>query len=375
MTATFLHLCARTLASLDADRATEDNGIGFSANDTSFGHRLANSDPSAWSEQLTADAWHTLIRYKRQLLTFGLDMDSIPTPALERSSNRGNNLKIVTVTDGRFAIAFPYDPALVARVKAIPGRRFDPDTKSWSAPLSSAPQVSALCASAGFTASDTATTAFCSENPAEAHTAPLAGTVTLQQGRFRLAFPYDPDAVRDIKDVPGRRWDADEKVWTAPVSSVRRVWEFCDKYGIDRTAFDRVPDCDPVIEPDISLDDRGYVIRFPFDRDLVQQVRDLPTATFDKMLSAWRVSRSAGIEVAIFAEQTSAVLSDSVTDLLTEARRQLARIDKSRATDAELNIPTLNGTLLPFQRAGVVYALEALGYSPQPDGTWSKTNA
>ena len=373
MTATFLHLCARTLASLDGDHATEDNGIGFSANDTSFGHRLANSDPSGWSEQLTADAWHTLIRYKRQLLSHGLDLDTIPAPTLDKSSKRGDHLKIVTFADGWFRVAFPYDPALVAKIKTIPGRRFDPDTKAWAVPASSTPLVRALCATHGFTASDTATLAFQSETPPEAHTAPLTGTITLQDGRFRLAFPYDPEAVRDIKAINGRRWNPDEKVWTAPISSVRLVWDFCDKYGIDRTAFDRVPDSDPVIEPDISLDAKGFIIRFPFDRDLVQQVRDLPTATFDKMLSAWRVSRSAGIEVALFAEQTSAVLAEPVNDLLSEARRQLARIDKSRATDAELSIPTLNGTLLPFQRAGVVYTLEALGYSPQPDGTWSKT--
>jgi hypothetical protein len=371
----FLHQCALALADRDSDHAQEDNGIGFSANDSAFGHRLANSDPTAWTEQIATDAWYTLIRYKRQLLSIGLDIESVPAPSAERSANRRTGMKLISVADGQFVISFPYDPALVATVKAINGRRFNPETKTWTAPLSSAPDIRALCATQGFSASDSATDAMNGEVPAEAHTAPLKGTLGITNGRLALKFPYDPDAVRDIKAINGRRWDAEEKVWLVPISSVRLVWEFCDKYQIDRSKFDSLPDSDPVVEPDISIDDRGFIIRFPYDRDLVQQVRDLPTASFDKLLGAWRVSRSAGIEVADFAEQTSATITEPVGDILGEAKRQLERISKSRATDAELVIPTLNGTLLPFQRAGVVYTLEALGYAQQPDGKWSKQNA
>lgn len=43
----------------------------------------------------------------------------------------------------------------------------------------------------------------------------------------------------------------------------------------------------------------------------------------------------------------------------------------SRANDAVFECPTLNGTLMPFQRAGVVYALTALGFAHQND-IWIK---
>jgi hypothetical protein len=43
----------------------------------------------------------------------------------------------------------------------------------------------------------------------------------------------------------------------------------------------------------------------------------------------------------------------------------------SRADDAVFACPSLNGTLMPFQRAGVVYALTALGFAREND-IWTK---
>jgi hypothetical protein len=280
--------------------------------------------------------------------------------------------RVVDFTDGRFVLVFPYDPALVAAVKEIDGRRFDPDSKTWNAPFSSALQVRAVCATHAFEASHMATTAFRADEAPEARTSPVGGTITQKAHRFLIKFPYDPDAVRAIKEINGRRWSPEDKVWLVPISSVRLVREFCDKFGIDMTAINQVPDSDPVIEPDISIDQHGFVIRFPYDRDLTQRIQDLPTASFDRLMGCWRVNRSASIDLALFAEATNSVTNDAVADIFVEAQKQLARIEKSRAVDAELNIPNLNGVLLPFQRAGVVYALESLGYEQQPDGTWQR---
>ncbi len=40
-----------------------------------------------------------------------------------------------TIDNGRFVIEFSYDPNMVARAKTLSGRKWDPDTKRWSAPL------------------------------------------------------------------------------------------------------------------------------------------------------------------------------------------------------------------------------------------------
>lgn len=38
-------------------------------------------------------------------------------------------------------------------------------------------------------------------------------TITSDGAMATVAFRYDPDAVDLIRQVPGRRWDADERVW------------------------------------------------------------------------------------------------------------------------------------------------------------------
>lgn len=45
----------------------------------------------------------------------------------------------IAATPAGFIITFRYHPALVAAVKELPGRRYDPLTKQWSVPLSAAP--------------------------------------------------------------------------------------------------------------------------------------------------------------------------------------------------------------------------------------------
>jgi SWI/SNF-related matrix-associated actin-dependent regulator 1 of chromatin subfamily A len=51
----------------------------------------------------------------------------------------------------RAEIAFPYDPAVVEAVREIPGRRWDPARKVWSAPLSSARHLAAFVTRTGAT--------------------------------------------------------------------------------------------------------------------------------------------------------------------------------------------------------------------------------
>ena len=43
----------------------------------------------------------------------------------------------------------------------------------------------------------------------------------IQNGnQYDLKFPYDPIAIDLIKQVPGRRWVPESKVWTIPVDKL-----------------------------------------------------------------------------------------------------------------------------------------------------------
>lgn len=50
-----------------------------------------------------------------------------------------------------------------------------------------------------------------------------------KSGRLVFAFPYHPDIVADVKNIPGRLWDVKKKVWTTP--PVLAAVEIADKYG------------------------------------------------------------------------------------------------------------------------------------------------
>lgn len=102
-----------------------------------------------------------------------------------------------------------------------------------------------------------------------------------KSGRLIFAFSYDQAIVAEVKALPGRLWDVKKKVWTAPPSFA--AVEIADKYGFT----------------------------------IAKSLRD---------------------------------------SLVKAAKRETELLAASASTDADINIPTLSGTLMPYQKAGVAYA-------------------
>jgi len=184
--------------------------------------------------------------------------------------------------------------------------------------------------------------------------------------RIQIRFPYDAAAVAAVRDIDGRRWDADNRCWTTPLTSVRAVRAFADAHGINDDDLYSVPDADPVVQPLVTLSGGFFRIRFSYDRDLLQLIRDLPTASYDAGAKSWKVSLAASAEIADFVKASGARTDEDADIALADVAADVARLTASRATDADLVLPPLGGTLMPFQRAGVAYALSAL--APRPDG-------
>lgn len=250
-----------------------------------------------------------------------------------------------------FVVTFPFDAALVASIKTLPTRRYRPDSKSWLIPTTDRVLLERALDARPFEWTP----------EARATTTHLTKRCAVIGGpRITLRFPYHPDAVKAVREIDGRRWDAAGKCWTTPLTSIRACRAFAQEFGLHAPDLSDVPDADPVIEPTISLLGDGFIIRFPYDRDLVQSVRDLPTATYDGWERGWRVSAAAALEVWQFASATGALVDEPATIALSDVHEDAVRVMASRATDAEVVIPALGGTLLPFQRAGVAYCLKAL---------------
>jgi len=124
------------------DYANSHDAQGFNAADTVFGHSLAAQD--RWSPKQARAAWKMVKKYHAQLASLGINYNEIPEPpdpatlpAIDWrvTDDKPARPKVPNTIefDGRnFVIKFEYDSALVAKVKEIPGRRWDSVKKCWT---------------------------------------------------------------------------------------------------------------------------------------------------------------------------------------------------------------------------------------------------
>lgn len=185
-------------------------------------------------------------------------------------------------------------------------------------------------------------------------------SVALEGDSLILSFPYDSAIVDAVREIPGRRWDPQRRVWSAPASSIRAVRAVASAHGLrldDSTR--RLPDRDPDLRPSVRMAAGRLTLSFPYDRDLVARIRDIPGARWSSASREWTVDEEAAVDVAEFVLATGAQIDDSARETLSDLVESIARLGASSAATAEIDIPRLSGTLLPFQRAGVAYVLSA----------------
>jgi hypothetical protein len=162
MTVPTIEAALLALASVDTDRASQQNGVGFNGRDTGFGNSLADQLKAGGqlSPRQAAAAYKMLRTYRTQLARdHGIEYAEIPAPAspgaaaaspapgAQRQVRAGGAAGVtkaapaptpgrtITLDAGRAQLAFPYDPAMVDRVRGIPGRRWVKATKVWSVPV------------------------------------------------------------------------------------------------------------------------------------------------------------------------------------------------------------------------------------------------
>ena len=299
-----------------------------------------------------------------------------------RRASKPENKRTVAADTSVFTFQFSFDEEIKEAIKAIAGSKWNPDTKTWTVPLTSSAEVKVVVDKFKFVPTNIAIDAMAMKwRPGAQTVAPeriekplsRSSSIEIVRSQFHIRLAGDNFAllIEGVRDIPGRRYNGKEKIWTAPITSVRSVYDFARRFNIDISHLEDVPDAQPVIEPTISKIGNDYVIQFPADRDLKEWVGDISTARYIPDLNGYRVSASAKLEVAKFARDANAVYDPEQLETEMQAlQAQLARIEMSRAHDAELLMPTLNGELRPFQRAGVVYALDSMGFKNEGSGTW-----
>lgn len=184
----------------------------------------------------------------------------------------------------------------------------------------------------------------------------------LDKNEIVLDFPYDQQQVSELKQIKGARWDKVSKLWRVPVTSLAEAREFAIKHDFDVT-IDVLTFSAPrprTGTASVFMDDGMIAIRVPYERVIVKAVKQIPAVSWNAKKHYWQAPASSVLNAIEWAEKFDvpvepdvAALSDEVTTRMNEF------IEASRSVDAEVDIPTLQGELLPYQRAGVIYASNA----------------
>lgn len=189
----------------------------------------------------------------------------------------------------------------------------------------------------------------------------MTSTLRIVDDQLVLDFPYDKEQVDEIKRIAGSKWDKISRVWRLPITSIDEARAFAVRHGF-------------VVENEVltfsvpkrrggrlvSMDGDWLYLEFPYERVIIKAVKQVPGITWNSTKKAWRAPRSSVSEVIAWAEKFSIVVSDEIYDYSKSVKEEVGKlIEASRSTDAEISIPTLRADLLPYQRAGVVYASNA----------------
>jgi superfamily II DNA or RNA helicase len=186
------------------------------------------------------------------------------------------------------------------------------------------------------------------------------GQVLLADDHLAVIFDYDADAVAQIKQIAGAKWDRLARVWRVPIASLQQVQEFGKEHGMWIS-----PDVEYLELPERNADHGGVRydtewvwLGFPYDPVIVRAVKHIPGITWDPKSKAWRSPISSITEAIEFCQQFNLAIPHDLLEYSDGvAERAEALIEASRAVDSDMEVAGL--PLLPYQKAGVSYAIEA----------------
>ena len=150
MKATYPELASAVEALLSVcDGAHTLDGQGFNGYDAAFVRDLMDQGPDRWTAKQAAAVHRTLRKYRVQLAGFGITYEAIPAPTPPPAPVAQKRAARADIVNGKLALQFSYDAALVSRIKQdLQGRRWDPAGRRWLVDLTTrnAPALSALLA-------------------------------------------------------------------------------------------------------------------------------------------------------------------------------------------------------------------------------------
>ena len=111
----------------------------------------------------------------------------------------------------------------------------------------------------------------------------------------------------------------------------------------------------------------GYTVAFPYDPKMVEAVKKIPNRKWLSTPRLWLVPKTSGDYFARFIAEVPqngiVKCEDGIERELAEhTEKHRAVVEASRAGSADIELPCPDGlSYMPFQRAGIAYALRILG--------------
>lgn len=187
----------------------------------------------------------------------------------------------------------------------------------------------------------------------------------LDNDTLAIDFPYEASQVAQVKLIPECKWDKVARLWRCPVSSVAQARDFAaqHEFAIDNEVLMfTLPVRRSAKDTGVYEQDGDILISFPYDPVMVRSVKQIPSVTWDKKTGAWKAPITAINEAIQWAERFSKSVAPEVVIKAKQINAQLVELNEaSRAVEADISIGDtgLEASLLPYQKAGVAYAIRA----------------
>jgi hypothetical protein len=125
----------------------------------------------------------------------------------------------VTVRNGSLVITSEYNPALVDAIRGVPSRKWDAENKVWVFPPSMITLVRKIATEFNLQlGGDT--------NSFEDVEVSSGVSISVRNRMFALSFNYDAQLVSQVRQMPGAKWSASDRVWLIPLEASEEVFVF-----------------------------------------------------------------------------------------------------------------------------------------------------
>jgi len=132
----------------------------------------------------------------------------------------------VKLIDDQIILDFPYDKEQVDEVKMIAGSKWDKVSKVWRIPVSSVTEAREFAMRHSFPID---TELLLITPPVRRAT----NSITINDGWIFITFPYEKVIINSVKKIPSITWNAKNRAWRAPTTSVNDVIKWAKYFDIE----------------------------------------------------------------------------------------------------------------------------------------------